>query len=354
MTWLPSNSTVNHAFRLSKPGFLGQMGKRLRPSCVHPRYRHDSLSDATTTTSTPTVQPQKIALVMGVANQRSIAWACVEAFLAQNYNVIITHQERFQDKVAKLVENTRQSNNSNNNETTVTAQIVGHTPCNVESDLPLLFEEQIPEMIHAHHDQQQEQQQSPSSSMSTEPSRIHAIAHCIAFGDLQAPLRTVDWQTFSQAQHISAFSFLETAQCASRSLHLLAPTGVSMTALSYLGAVRAVQPYHVMGPAKASLESLVRGMALEFATPHDDEASSPCPPFRVNAVSAGPIATLSARGGIGGFSNLQQSVSKASPLGRPVSPKEVAETVAWLSESTGITGQIIYVDGGYSSIVPTQ
>ena len=95
---------------------------------------------------------------MGVANQRSIAWACVEAFLAQNYNVIITHQERFQDKVAKLVENTRQSNNSNNNETTVTAQIVGHTPCNVESDLPLLFEEQIPEMIHAHHDQQQQQQ----------------------------------------------------------------------------------------------------------------------------------------------------------------------------------------------------
>ena len=110
--------------------------------------------------------------------------------------------------------------------------------------------------------------------------------------------------------------------------------------LSYLGAVRAVPHYNVMGPAKASLEALVRGLALELG-----------PTIRVNGVSAGPISTLAAKG-IQGFDRMKEDVKDRSLLKRNITADEVGETVAFLasSSSSGITGQILYVDGGYSAV----
>jgi enoyl-[acyl-carrier protein] reductase I len=100
-----------------------------------------------------------------------------------------------------------------------------------------------------------------------------------------------------------------------------------------------VQHYNVMGPAKASLEALVRGLALEVG------------PVRVNAVSAGPVSTMAARG-IRNFDTIKEDVKARSMLGRNITAEEVAETVAFLASnaSSGISGQTIYVDGGYSVV----
>jgi enoyl-[acyl-carrier protein] reductase I len=115
----------------------------------------------------------------------------------------------------------------------------------------------------------------------------------------------------------------------------------SITALSYLGAVRAIAGYNVMGPAKASLESIVRGLAVEMAPTNT----------RVNAVSAGPIATLSAKGGIAHFETIREEMRQRAPLGN-VTAEQVASTVRFLAseDASGITGQTIYVDGGYSMV----
>eukprot|EP00566_Odontella_aurita_P026613 CAMPEP_0113528886 /NCGR_PEP_ID=MMETSP0015_2-20120614/2088_1 /TAXON_ID=2838 /ORGANISM="Odontella" /LENGTH=180 /DNA_ID=CAMNT_0000427457 /DNA_START=334 /DNA_END=876 /DNA_ORIENTATION=+ /assembly_acc=CAM_ASM_000160 len=117
----------------------------------------------------------------------------------------------------------------------------------------------------------------------------------------------------------------------------------SIVALSYLGASRAVPNYNVMGPSKASLEAIVRGLALELGPdPH-------C--VRVNAVSAGPINTMAARG-IRGFTDMRNDAAERSMLQRNIEAQEVAEVVSFLAgeQSSGVTGQTIFVDGGYSSI----
>ena len=310
---------------------------------------------------------RKVAIVLGVANQRSIAWSCVKALLRQNYHVIVTHQDRFHDKVQALIQTHKENNNNNNNQEEH-GQILGHVNCNVQTDLPLLFSQQIPSVLDRLPNE-------PFTSEAATPTQdtveIDAIVHCIAHGDLTQSLRHVSWNVYQEAQHVSAYSFLETAQCALEAAaqhQLPLASEASLTALSYLGAVRAVYPYHVMGPAKAALEALVRGMALEFGPNqhhHQDPTDttttttttrpfSPRPSYRlrVNAVSAGPIATLSARGGIAQFAHLQQIVADHSPLGRSVTADEVAHTVVHLTLNPAMTGQIVYVDGGFSSMVP--
>ncbi|GAX19313.1 hypothetical protein FisN_4Lh108 [Fistulifera solaris] len=201
---------------------------------------------------------RKLALIMGVANQRSIAWACVQSFLSRNYDCILTYQSaRFEKTVQKLIEQKGSSS---------FGRILG----------ALTRELAEQDLIHK-----------PDIGMTGNHS--------------------------------------------------------SLVALTYLGAVRAVPNYQSMGPAKAALEAMVRGLALEYGPTHQ---------LHVNAVSAGPIATAAARGGIRNFSTLQQAVKDTSPLRRNVSAEEVANVVSWLSDSTGVTGQTVYVDGGYSSVVP--
>jgi enoyl-[acyl-carrier protein] reductase I len=250
---------------------------------------------------------------MGVANHRSIAWACVESFRKIGYNVVVTYQNyKLKRSIDKLI-------GEDDN--------IQAVSCNVETEIPLLFQQRLPEL-----------------NISSLDAIVHSIAYA-PFGDDPSRLKLSEasLQDFQTAQHISAYSLLETAQYGQP---LLQPsTNPSITALTYLGAVRALSQYYLMGPAKASLEACVRGLALELG--HQSGSK-----IRVNAVSAGPLRTLSSRG-IPQFTELWQHVHETAPLKRPVTALEVADTVRFLAtEGTGITGQVVYVDGGYSSVIP--
>jgi enoyl-[acyl-carrier protein] reductase I len=276
---------------------------------------------------------RRVALIMGVANHRSIAWACVQEFLARQTDCILTYHPRFAKHVDRLVQSTHEDNDPVSDSTSAPrGRILGHVSCLVESELPQLFQSQLPDLL--------------------QDRRLDSLVHSIAFADMEGTksLGEASWKAYAQAQHVSAYSLLETARCALAEPHLLADEA-SLTALSYLGAVRALEPYHLMGPAKAALEALVRGLALEYghiAAPEGGPAHS----LRVNAVSAGPVQTLSSRG-IPQFGAWSQQVAATAPLRRSVTPQEVAATVHFLATAgTGITGQSIYVDAGYSSVVP--
>jgi enoyl-[acyl-carrier protein] reductase I len=139
------------------------------------------------------------------------------------------------------------------------------------------------------------------------------------------------------AHDISAWSFTALAQAVKPILN----PNASLLTLTYLGAVRAVPNYNIMGIAKASLEASVRYMAQSLGTEG----------IRVNGISAGPIRTLAASG-IKNFRDLQDKASAITPLGRPVTTEEVGNTAAFLSSdlASGITGEIVYVDGGYNVV----
>lgn len=247
---------------------------------------------------------KKTALIMGVANRRSIAWACVRSFLEKDYNIVFTYQnERFEKAVKDLMDSTSFSH------------CLHALPCQVETDIPLLFQERLPELLGG-----------------DDEVCLDAIVHSIAYAPNMKDNSLLDTSRndFLLAHAISSYSFLEVARHSNTR---------SLTALSYLGAVRAVPHYTIMGPAKASLESLVRGLALELGTKNT----------RVNAVSAGPLSTLAARG-IRGISCMREDVERRAPLKRNITAEEVADTVVFLSQATGITGQTIYVDGGYSIV----
>lgn len=233
---------------------------------------------------------------MGVTNQRSIAWGCVQSFLRHGYRVVLTVQdEKRLAYTQKLV-----ADHPN---------ILDVRVCDVTTDLPRLDDDDnLPE--------------------------IDALVHAIAYGNLQQSLLETSLDDYLESQHISAYSFLETVRHVQPHLS----RDASLVALSYLGSTRAVPGYGIMGPAKASLEALVRGLAWETG-------------IRCNVVSAGPLRTPAARG-IPGFGTLRQHVHDA--VGRNVTVEQVAETVTWLSSpaASGITGQVIQVDAGYSSIVP--
>jgi enoyl-[acyl-carrier protein] reductase I len=250
---------------------------------------------------------RKVALIMGVANNRSIAWSCVQSFLTKEWDVVLTYQDpKMASKMEKLM---GQLPNSN---------LLVARPCNVKTDLPYFFAQQLPDVL----------KDRPLNAI------VHSIAHA---PNLHTPLLQTKLEDYLESHHISAYSLLEVAR---ESQSLLSKTESSITALSYLGAVRAISNYHVMGPAKASLEAIVRGLALEMGSSGT----------RVNAVSAGPLPTLAAKGGIANFSQMRDEVANRAPLGN-IAPEQVASTVSFLaSEGTGITGQTIYVDGGYSIV----
>lgn len=244
---------------------------------------------------------------MGVANNRSIAWSCVQSFLNQDWDVVLTYQDvKMASKMEKLI-----GQLPNNN-------LLVARPCNVKTDLPDFFAQQLPDIL----------KDRPLNSI------VHSLANA---PNLHTPLLQTKLEDYLESHHISAYSLLEVAR---ESQSLLSETESSITALSYLGAVRAISNYHVMGPAKASLEAIVRGLALEMGSLGT----------RVNAVSAGPLPTLAAKGGITNFSQMRDDVVNRAPLGN-ITPEQVASTVSFLAcEGTGITGQTIYVDGGYSIV----
>jgi enoyl-[acyl-carrier protein] reductase I len=170
--------------------------------------------------------------------------------------------------------------------------------------------------------------------------RLDILVHCLAFADkegLTGNFTDISRSAFSQSLEVSTYSLARLA----RGAKPLMTEGGSILTLSYLGGIRVIPNYNLMGIAKAGLEMSVRYLAAELG-PHN---------IRVNGISAGPIRTL-ASSGVGGILDMIHHVEEKAPLRRTVSQLEVGNTAAFLASdlASGITGQIIYVDAGYEII----
>jgi enoyl-[acyl-carrier protein] reductase I len=172
---------------------------------------------------------------------------------------------------------------------------------------------------------------------------LEGLVHAVAFAPREALKgafhESVTREAFRVAHDVSSYSLAALAKAAAPMMG----KGGSILTLSYLGAARAMPNYNVMGLAKASLEACVRYLASSLGPGQ----------VRVNAISAGPIKTLAAAG-IGGFSKILHFVEKNAPLRRGVTTDEVGNTAAFLLSdlSSGITGEVVYVDAGFSSVTP--
>ena len=244
----------------------------------------------------------KTAIVLGLANKWSIAYAIAQAFQREGAQVIVTYQnERQQRTVEELA--------AGLNADRVLA-------CDVSKD---------------------EELAALASRLQSDGVKLDVVVHSIAFAnteDLSRPFVQTSREGFALAQDVSAYSLV----AVSRVLSPLMTEGGSIMTLSYLGAVRVVENYNVMGVAKAALEASVRYLASDLG------ASG----IRVNAISAGPIKTASARA-VKDFSKVLGGVAAIAPLKRNTDPAEVADTAVFLASALGrgVTGNVIYVDAGF-------
>ena len=247
----------------------------------------------------------KTAIVLGIANKWSIAYAISSAFVREGAALVLTYQsERQRETVEELGAELH------------AAKIL---PCDVTK--PAELDALVAEL----------KQFAPS---------VDAVVHSIAFAnreDLSRPFLETSRDGFLLAQEVSAYSLVSV----SRAISPLMPKGGSITTLTYLGSTRVVENYNVMGVAKASLEASVRYLAAGLGPSH----------IRVNAISAGPIKTTSARG-IKDFSKVLEGVAATAPLRRNTDPAEVADTAVFLASDMGrgVTGNIVYVDSGFQII----
>jgi len=242
-------------------------------------------------------------IIFGVANKRSIAFACAQAAAAQGARLILTYQGE------RLAEGCRE----------LAASLPGGAialPCDVGSDAAL---------------------DAAFVAIAAHMPRVDFAVHSIAFAqkeELEGEFVSTTRQGFSVAHEISSYSLTAIAQ---RLLPLM-PEGGALVTMTYLGAVRVVPHYNVMGLAKASLEASVRYLAADLG-PRG---------IRVNAVSAGPIRTLAASG-ISDFQSVLAVARARAPLRRNTDAAEVADATVFLVSdlSRGITGDVIHVDGGF-------
>ena len=248
----------------------------------------------------------KKALVTGIANDRSIAWGIAQQLHAAGAELGVTflpdEKGRFEKKVRDLVG---------------PLQPTLFAPCDVQND------EQITETFGA---------------IQSQWGQLDILIHCLAFADkedLLGDFSKTSRDGFRRALDISAYSFIHLC----REAKALMTNGGSIVTLTYLGGVRVVPNYNVMGIAKAALEMNVRYLPSEMG-PHN---------IRVNGISAGPIRTL-ASSAIGGIKDMIHHVEDVAPLRRTVTQTEVGNASAFLCSdlSSGITGQILYVDSGYA------
>ncbi len=250
-----------------------------------------------------TMLQNKIGLILGVANHRSIAWACAEACAAQGAKLAFTYQgERLKANVEKLAAGLE--------DTLV-------VPCDVTD------QGSVDAMVEA---------------VRAKYGRLDFIVHSIAFAPreaLEGAFMDTGRDAFVTALEISAYSLPQIARAAAP----LMTDGGSIVTMSYYGAEKVVMNYNVMGVAKAALEASTRYLAADLGPKN----------IRVNAVSAGPINTLSARG-VKNMGSLLGYVGEKSPLRRNVEAREVGNTTLFLVSdlASGITGETIYVDCGYN------
>lgn len=245
----------------------------------------------------------KIGMIFGVANKRSIAWACATACSEQGAKLAFTYQgERLKENVDKLAGELPDS-------------LV--VPCDVTN---------------------QAEVDAAFAAVSEKYGKLDFLVHSIAFAPreaLEGEFVTTTRDAFRTALEISAFSLTQIAFAASP----LMTNGGSIVTMSYYGAEKVVPNYNVMGVAKAALEASTRYLAADLGKQN----------IRVNAISAGPINTLSARG-VKNMGTLLGYVAEKSPLKRNVQASEVGSTALFLVSnlSSGITGETIYVDCGYN------
>ncbi|MBP1906155.1 enoyl-[acyl-carrier protein] reductase I [Paenibacillus turicensis] len=247
----------------------------------------------------------KNIIVMGVANDRSIAWAIAQSLAAQGARLAFTYEsERVEGRVRKLAES-------------IPGSVI--LPCNVAEDSEI---------------------DTLAAKLKDEFGVLHGLVHSIAFAkaeDLAGGFVETSRDGFALAQNISVYSLVAVAA----KLAPLMTEGGSILTMTYMGAERVMRNYNVMGVAKAALESSVRYLANDLGPQN----------IRVNAISAGPIRTLAAKG-ISDFNSILKQVEEKAPLRRTTEVAEVGDTAMFLMSqlSRGITGEVIFVDGGYNIV----
>jgi enoyl-[acyl-carrier protein] reductase I len=245
----------------------------------------------------------KTGLVFGVANKRSIAWAIAQAWAQEGANLIFNYQgERVKENVEELAG--------------TFGTDVAIAPCDVSSDeeIDAFFE-----------------------FVKSKTDRVDLLLHSVAFAPketLSEPFVQTKRDAFRVALDVSAYSLVALSQ---RAVPLMTEGG-SIVAMTYLGSEKVLPNYNVMGVAKAALESSARYLAHNLGPQN----------IRVNCISAGPTNTLAARG-ISGFSSMLSIAKERAPLEWKGDAQELAGTGIFLASdaSAKITGQVLYVDGGY-------
>ena len=243
------------------------------------------------------------AVVFGVANKRSIAWAIAQRLSEAGAKLAITYQnERLKQEAHDMI---------------VGLQGAEAFQCDVtqDSEIESLF-----------------------STLKERFGHLDALVHSVAFApaeDMRADFLNTSREGFRMAHDISVYSLIALSRAAAPLMN----NGGSIMTLTYFGAEKVMPSYNVMGVAKAALEASVRYLAHSLGPKQ----------IRVNAISAGPIKTLAARG-VAGFTEMLKAQADRAPLKRNVDVKEVADAALFLASelSTGITGETIYVDGGYN------
>jgi enoyl-[acyl-carrier protein] reductase I len=253
----------------------------------------------------------KRGLVVGIANDHSYAYYIAESLLREGAECLFTHLpgEKMERRCVKAVD-----------QLGVKTPWLQSMDAGNDADLDGVFDK-----------------------IRADFSMIDFVVHSIAFADkdwLKEGMFTgTPRMVFTQALDISAYTYMAMAN---RAAPLMTnPGGGSMISMSYYGAEKAVPGYNVMGVAKAALEAATRYLAMELGSKN----------IRVNAISGGPLRTMSALA-VGGFSEILGWMEKKAPLRRNVTGKEVGDSAAFLlsEHGSGITGQTLYVDCGYSSI----
>lgn len=246
----------------------------------------------------------KTGLIVGVANKRSIAWAIAQALSGAGMRLAFTYQgERLRENVESLASTLPDSR---------------CYPCDVTSDT------EIDALV---------------TALARESPALDLLVHSVAYApreDLEGAFVTTSREGFRVAHDVSAYSLVALTRAV---LPLLEKSGqASVIAMTYYGSEKVTPGYNVMGLAKASLESAVRYLAADLG-PRS---------IRVNAISAGPVNTLAARG-IRGFTDMLRHHAERAPLRRNVEPREIGDTALFLASrlSSGITGAVIFVDCGY-------
>ena len=250
----------------------------------------------------------RTGIIFGVANKRSIAWAIAQALAREGMRLAFTYQgDRLKESVQELA-----------------GTLEGEPfllPCDVTSDA------EVDAVFRA---------------VEERFGKLNALVHSVAFApreDLENEFVKTSREGFKTAHDISAYSLVGLTRAATPLMQKAG--GGAVLALTYLGAVKAVEGYNVMGVAKASLEASVRYLAANLGPQN----------IRVNAISAGPVNTLAARG-IRGFTGMLKLHAEKAPLRRNVELEEIGSAALFLLSdmSAAITGEVLYVDCGYNII----